>query len=177
MTTRSSTPHPRTPRVAAADRSVRVRTEVAALSKAFDYAVPDSWSDDVRVGTRVRVPLHGRSVRGWVVADDATAPDGVDVLPLKSWLGWGPPPERRRTGGVGLVALGRPAVVLLAGRVAGHRRPCAAGRTPLPAADRSPAGPSPAPPGALRPAVGAGMGRGRGRRGARPWCGCRRQPT
>ncbi len=53
----------------AVDRSVRVRTEVAALSKAFDYAVPESWSHDVRVGTRVRVPLHGRSVRGWIVAD------------------------------------------------------------------------------------------------------------
>ncbi len=75
------------------DRLVRVRTEVAALSKAFDYGVPDSWAQDVRVGTRVRVPLHGRSVRGWVVADGAAAPDGVDVLPLKSWLGWGPPPS------------------------------------------------------------------------------------
>ena len=76
---------------------MRVRTEVAALSKAFDYAVPDPWAQDVRVGTRVRVPLHGRSVRGWVVADGAAAPDGVDVLPLKSWLGWGPPPSPSST--------------------------------------------------------------------------------
>jgi primosomal protein N' (replication factor Y) (superfamily II helicase) len=72
-------------------RTVRVRTEVAALPKEFDYRVPEGWSDDVRVGTRVRVPLHGRSVRGWVVADDLPSPEGVDVLPLKSWLGWGPP--------------------------------------------------------------------------------------
>ena len=76
----------------AALRTVRVRTEVAALPKAFDYAVPDAWRESVGVGTRVRVPLQGRSVRGWVVADDAPAPDGVDFLPLKSWLGWGPPP-------------------------------------------------------------------------------------
>ncbi len=77
----------------AVDRSVRVRTEVAALSKAFDYAVPESWTHDVRVGTRVRVPLHGRSVRGWIVAEGVGTPDGVDLLPLKSWLGWGPPPS------------------------------------------------------------------------------------
>ncbi len=77
----------------AAVRSVRVRTEVAALAKSFDYVVPDAWDHEVRIGTRVRVPLHGRSVRGWVVDDAAAPPDGVDVLPLKSWLGWGPPAE------------------------------------------------------------------------------------
>jgi primosomal protein N' (replication factor Y) len=77
-------------------RTVRVRTEVAALSKTFDYAVPARWEHDVRVGTRVRVPLHGRSVRGWVVAtgaDTAAPVPGVELLPLKSWLGWGPPDE------------------------------------------------------------------------------------
>jgi primosomal protein N' (replication factor Y) (superfamily II helicase) len=79
--------------VARAVRTVRVRTEVAALAKTLDYSVPPTWAHDVRVGTRVRVPLHGRTVRGWVV-DGALdgAPRGVDVLPLKSWLGWGPPP-------------------------------------------------------------------------------------
>jgi primosomal protein N' (replication factor Y) len=78
---------------ARATRTVRVRTEVAALTKTLDYTVPPSWMQDVRVGTRVRAPLQGRTVRGWVV-DDAVgdAADGVDVLPLKSWLGWGPPP-------------------------------------------------------------------------------------
>lgn len=77
-------------------RTVRVRTDVAALSKTFDYAVPASWAHDVRVGTRVRVPLHGRSVRGWVVATGSgvnDAPSDVELLPLKSWLGWGPPEE------------------------------------------------------------------------------------
>src|ERR1700722_11257360 len=72
---------------------VRVRTELAAVTKAFDYAVPSTWDHSpVTVGTRVRVPLHGRSVRGWVV-DDAVPDAGErQVLPLKSWLGWGPPP-------------------------------------------------------------------------------------
>ncbi|HWD56132.1 MAG TPA: hypothetical protein VG346_13480 [Acidimicrobiales bacterium] len=85
-------------------RTVRVRTEVAALGKVFDYAVPAQWAFDVRVGTRVRVPLHGRSVRGWVVGTPAPGdrlagggvadgPPFVDLLPLKAWLGWGPPED------------------------------------------------------------------------------------
>ena len=75
----------------AAARVVRVRTEVAAVAKTFDYAVPAGWRDDVHIGTRVRAPFHGRTVRGWVVDEDVGTPAGVDVLPLKSWLGWGPP--------------------------------------------------------------------------------------
>ncbi len=73
-------------------RAVRVRTEVAAVAKTLDYAVPPGWSDEVHIGTRVRAPLHGRTVRGWVVEEDVLPPAGVAVLPLKSWLGWGPPP-------------------------------------------------------------------------------------
>jgi primosomal protein N' (replication factor Y) len=72
-------------------RVVRVRTDVAALARDFDYAVPEAWAQDVRVGTRVRAPLHGRTVRGWVVEEGVAVPEGLDVLPLKSWLGWGPP--------------------------------------------------------------------------------------
>src|ERR1700728_5385517 len=83
--------------VAAATRVVRVRTEVAAVAKTFDYSVPAGWRDEVHIGSRVRAPFHGRTVRGWVVDEDVGTPAGVDVLPLKSWLGWGPPP--------GLVAL------------------------------------------------------------------------
>ena len=79
--------------VAAATRVVRVRTEVAAVAKTFDYAVPGGWRDEVRVGTRVRAPFHGRTVRGWVVDEEVGTPAGVDLLPLKSWLGWGPPPS------------------------------------------------------------------------------------
>jgi primosomal protein N' (replication factor Y) len=78
--------------VAGAARVVRVRTEVAAVAKTFDYSVPAGWRDEVRVGTRVRAPFHGRTVRGWVVDEEAGTPAGVDLLPLKSWLGWGPPP-------------------------------------------------------------------------------------
>jgi len=69
-----------------------VRTDVAALPKLFDYAVPESWTDEVTVGTRVRVVLHGRRVGGWVVDDDVQPPEGVELLPLRQWSGWGPPP-------------------------------------------------------------------------------------
>ena len=73
-------------------RAVRVRTDVAAVAKTFDYSVPAGWGDDVRIGTRVRVAVPRSAVRGWVVDEDVRAPAGVDLLPLKSWLGWGPPP-------------------------------------------------------------------------------------
>jgi primosomal protein N' len=69
-----------------------VRTEVDALARDFDYSVPAGWEHEVGVGSRVRVPLHGRSVRGWVVESGAEPPSGVDLLPAKAWLGWGPPP-------------------------------------------------------------------------------------
>ena len=75
-----------------APRVVRVRTEVAAVAKPFDYSVPAGWSEKVHLGSRVRAPFHGRTVRGWVVEEDVGTPAGVSVLPLKSWLGWGPPP-------------------------------------------------------------------------------------
>jgi len=67
---------------------VRVVTEVAAVDKAFDYIVPEGLT--IGVGDRVRVDLHGRSVRGWVIAGDV--PDeGRDLKPLKKWAGFGPP--------------------------------------------------------------------------------------
>ena len=82
----SGDPQTRTP------RTVRVRTEVAALGREFDYALPAGWDHQVGVGTRLRVPLHGRTVRAWVTDDRAAPPAGVEVRPVKSWLGWGPPP-------------------------------------------------------------------------------------
>jgi len=65
----------------------RVLPEVAALERPFDYSAE---ALDLVVGDRVRVQLHGRSVRGWVVG----LADGSDVAGLKSVarsLGKGPP--------------------------------------------------------------------------------------
>lgn len=56
--------------------------------------VPDDLSADVEVGTIVRVLLHGRRVRGWVVADHVEPEAEPDQLrPLLAVVSAGPPPE------------------------------------------------------------------------------------
>jgi len=54
-------------------RVCRVAPDVTAVERVFDYIVPDPLASLVRVGAIVRVPLHGRRVRGWVVADSVTS--------------------------------------------------------------------------------------------------------
>jgi primosomal protein N' (replication factor Y) len=71
----------------------RVVVDVPAVEKLFDYVVPDAWRDSVGVGTIVRVELHGRRVRGWVVDVVDEAAPGVDPKPLAKVTGAGPPPE------------------------------------------------------------------------------------
>lgn len=70
-----------------AARAVQVVTEVAALNRPFDYLVTDATTH-VAPGDRVRVSLHNRSVRGWVVGE---APLERELKPLVKWLGYGPP--------------------------------------------------------------------------------------
>lgn len=72
---------------------MRVLPDVAAIDKTFDYAVPDAVASQVRVGSVVRVDLHGRRVGGWVVADDVEPPAGVKLLPIAKVTGWGPAPD------------------------------------------------------------------------------------
>src|SRR5437763_13833261 len=84
-------------------RVCRVAPDVTAVERVFDYLVPDGLAPLVRVGAIVRVPLHGRRVRGWVVDDDvipetgerlldllAVASDGpsADVVALTDWIAW-----------------------------------------------------------------------------------------
>ncbi len=45
----------------------------------------------MRVGTVVRVPLHGRRVRGWVLAADVE-PDATELREVLAVVGAGPPP-------------------------------------------------------------------------------------
>ena len=81
-----SAPEPAARRVAAprwrgASMTIaRVIPDVTGLDKEFDYLVPEGW--DAPVGTRVRVPLHGRRVAGWVVAADP--PDAVPADRLRA---------------------------------------------------------------------------------------------
>lgn len=77
----------------ATERVVRVLPDEPAIGREFDYRVPPALDGDVRVGTMVRIALHGRRVGGWVVADAVTPPDGVDLRPLAKVTGWGPPDE------------------------------------------------------------------------------------
>jgi primosomal protein N' (replication factor Y) len=71
---------------------VRVLPE-GPVDKTFDYLVPETLGDQVRVGTMVRVELHGRRVGAWVVEDGVEPPEGVVLRPLAKVTGWGPGPE------------------------------------------------------------------------------------
>ena len=74
-------------------RVCRVAPDVTAVERVFDYVVPDALAPLVRVGAIVRVPLHGRRVRGWVVADDVTPDTEGPLLELLAVASQGPPAE------------------------------------------------------------------------------------
>lgn len=84
--------------------------DVPAIGKEFDYSVPPAMAGQVQVGTVVRVPLHGRRVRGWVVATDVAPPAGVRLQPIAKVTGLGPTAE--------LIDLARWAAWRWAGRTA-----------------------------------------------------------
>ncbi len=68
-------------------RAVRVVTDVTALDREFDYLVPEGVGP-LRVGDLVRVDLHHRRVRAWVVGE---AEPGDDLKPILAGRGLGPP--------------------------------------------------------------------------------------
>jgi primosomal protein N' (replication factor Y) len=70
---------------------VRVVPDVPAIQRRFDYLVPEAMSGDIRVGSRVRVRLHGRRVAAWVVEVDVVPPEGVVLQPIAASSGFGPP--------------------------------------------------------------------------------------
>src|SRR5581483_11876667 len=77
----------------AVQRVGRVLPDVPAVDRAFDYLVPND-APHLRVGSLVRVPLHGRRVRGWVLELDVeqeTAPDRL--LPMRALVSDGPPAD------------------------------------------------------------------------------------
>ena len=70
----------------------RVLPDVAALDRLFDYWAPPGAAPPI--GTVVRVDLHGRRVRGWVLA----VADGPDVAadlvrPVRAVVSAGPPAD------------------------------------------------------------------------------------
>jgi primosomal protein N' (replication factor Y) (superfamily II helicase) len=75
-------------------RVCRVQPDVPAVRRAFDYTLPDALAGAVRVGTIVRVPLHGRRVRGWVLdADVSPGADGIRLREVHAVVSAGPPPD------------------------------------------------------------------------------------
>ena len=79
------------PPPAAEGRVVRVVPDVPAIHRRFDYLVPEKLSGDIRVGSRVRITLHGRRVAAWVVEVDVVPPEGVVLQPIAASSGFGPP--------------------------------------------------------------------------------------
>ncbi len=76
------------------DRVWRVLPDLTAVDRAFDY-LPAEAAPPVPVGTIVRVPLHGRVVRGWVL-DPAAVPDAAAagrLLRARAVTSAGPPPS------------------------------------------------------------------------------------
>ncbi|MCU1426959.1 MAG: replication restart helicase PriA [Actinomycetia bacterium] len=75
-------------------RVCRVVPDVTALERSFDYLVPDDIGASLRVGTIVRVPLHGRRVRAWVVEDGVEPEtDPAKLLAVHSVVSAGPPAD------------------------------------------------------------------------------------
>jgi len=68
---------------------VRVQPDVPAIHRVFDYFLPSHLS--VSVGTIVRVPLHGRRVRGWVMVADVANPETTELRDVLAVVGAGPP--------------------------------------------------------------------------------------
>lgn len=75
---------------AEAPRVVRVLPDVVAIDRSFDYVAPEGA--EVHVGDVVRIDLHGRRVRGWIVAVDVEPEAGVALKPLAKVSGRGPEP-------------------------------------------------------------------------------------
>jgi primosomal protein N' (replication factor Y) (superfamily II helicase) len=80
-------PGPTTPLVA------RVLPDVAGFDRELDYEVPVKLAPQLRPGCIVRVPLQGRTVRGWVTAYPVEPPEGLALRPIAKLTGWGPEPE------------------------------------------------------------------------------------
>lgn len=61
---------------------------MSGLDRRFHYSVPAALA----IGTIVRVVLHGRRVRGWVVGAGGQPPPDVEVRPIVERVSAGPPP-------------------------------------------------------------------------------------
>jgi primosomal protein N' (replication factor Y) len=72
---------------------VEVLPEVSGIDRSFAYEVPDSLVGRIAVGSIVRVVLHGRRVRGWVVAEAIDPPPEIELRSVSEVASYGPTPE------------------------------------------------------------------------------------
>jgi primosomal protein N' (replication factor Y) len=70
-----------------------VLPDLSGLDKVFDYAVPPRLAGAIAVGTMVRVPLAGRTVRGWVVGLGAVPATGMALREVTDVVSRGPSPD------------------------------------------------------------------------------------
>ena len=114
--------------------------------------MPASFGE-VPVGTVVRVVLHGRRTRGWVVGSGAEVPTTLDLKRIKEIVSLGPPPDivglcrwaaRRYAGRLRPFLLAASAPRIVRSSAGGRREPCRplAGARPAggPRADGGPGG-------------------------------------
>jgi len=74
-----------------AETPVSVLVDVPAIAHALDYLPPVGSSAPLAPGTIVRVPLHGRSVNGWVLGPGTGTT--ATLQRIKKIKGFGPPPQ------------------------------------------------------------------------------------
>jgi len=74
------------------NRVVEVLPDVSGIDRTFAYEVPADLVGRLTVGCVVRVLLHGRRVRGWVVAEATDLAAEIDLRPVSELVSLGPPP-------------------------------------------------------------------------------------
>jgi len=75
------------------NRVVEVLPDVSGLDRSFAYEVPEALAATVTPGCIVRVLLHGRRVRAWVLGEAGALPPGIELRPLSDFVSFGPSPE------------------------------------------------------------------------------------
>jgi primosomal protein N' (replication factor Y) len=130
-------------------RVARIVPDVPALGhREFDYLVPPDVAEQLSLGALVRVPLHGRRVGGWVVADDVEPVPGVKLQPIAKVSSVGPPPEVvELTGWAAWRWAGRRSALLRAASPSGVIRPEFFGPPHAPRSPSSPTSPTNSSPG------------------------------
>ncbi len=120
---------------------VEVLPDVSGIDRRFAYEVPAELAGEVSVGSIVRVMLHGRRVRGWVIAVASDPPPEIELRSVDEIASYGPPPA--------VVDLSRWA----AWRYSGRLRPLLVAASPPRLVRALPPGP---PPRTVPPATTAG---------------------